>query len=281
MAPDKLRLGIVQMDVGLDKNRNLERAALLVGEAATRGAQLVVLPEIFNSPYIANRFPEYAESYTGPSTNLLADLARRHHLILVGGSIPERDEQGALFNTSFTFGPGGELIGRHRKLHLFDIDIPGKMTFKESATLTPGGDFQIIRYGELSFAVFICYDVRFPELARLAALQGAQLIIIPAAFNRTTGPLHWDLLMRSRALDNQVFVAAASPAFNSQASYGAWGHSMVVDPWGRIQAQAGDEEEIIVSDLDMELINEVRSQIPVMQQRRIDLYELTQKSTVR
>ncbi|MEQ8175310.1 MAG: carbon-nitrogen hydrolase family protein [Syntrophomonadaceae bacterium] len=281
MANDMLRLGIVQMDVGLEKERNLDRAAQMVSDAAIRGAKIVVLPEIFNSPYIARRFPEYAESYPGPSTELLSELARQHRLILVGGSIPERDEGGALYNTSFTFGPDGTIIGRHRKLHLFDIDIPGKMTFKESATLAPGSDFQIIRHEGLCFAVFICYDVRFPELARWAALQGAQILVIPAAFNRTTGPLHWDLLMRSRAVDNQVFVAAASPAFNPQASYGTWGHSMVVDPWGRIQAQAGDEEELMVLDLDMSLIDEVRAQIPVMQQRRTDLYNLLLKGTGR
>lgn len=278
MATGILRLGIVQMNTGTDKNRNLDQAAQMVGEAAGQGAQMVILPEIFNAPYIARRFPEYAESYPGPSTTLLSELARRYRLILVGGSIPERDEGGALYNTAFTFGPDGALIGRHRKLHLFDIDIPGKMTFQESATLAPGGAFQVIRHDTLCFAVFICYDVRFPELARLAALQGARVLVIPAAFNRTTGPLHWDLLMRSRALDNQVFVAAASPAFNPQASYGAWGHSMVVDPWGRIQAQAGDEEELLLTDLDLSLIDEVRAQIPVFQQRRTDLYELILKS---
>lgn len=274
---DKLRLAIVQMDIGLDKDQNLDRAARMVGEAAAQGAQMIVLPEIFNSPYIARRFPEYAETYPGKSTRLLADLAGEHRLVLVGGSIPERTSDGALYNTSFTFGPDGVLIGRHRKLHLFDVDVPGKITFKESATLTPGNDFQIIKQNALCFAVFICYDVRFPELARLAALQGAQILVVPAAFNRTTGPLHWELLMRSRAVDNQVFVAAASPAYNPRASYGAWGHSMVVDPWGKVLAQAGNEEELLLIDLDLSVIEEVRSQIPVMQQRRTDLYQLNLK----
>lgn len=279
MGSDKLRLGIVQMEVGLDKNQNLDRAAQMVEAAAKQGAQMVVLPEIFNSPYIARRFPEYAESYPGQSTGLLANLARKHHLILVGGSIPERDSNDALYNTSFTFGPDGSLIGRHRKIHLFDVDIPGKMTFQESATLSPGNDFQILRQGDLRFAVMICYDVRFPELARQAALQGAHLLVIPAAFSRTTGSLHWDILMRCRAVDNQVFVAAASPAFNPQASYQTWGHSMLVDPWGKVLAQAGDEEKLLLVDLDLSVIDEVRAQIPVMQQRRTDLYELVLKTT--
>ncbi|MEN6390535.1 MAG: carbon-nitrogen hydrolase family protein [Syntrophomonas sp.] len=274
MATDTLRLSILQMQVGLDKNQNLDRAALMVEEAASHGAQMVVLPEIFNSPYIARCFPEYAESYPGKSTNQLSELARRHSLILVGGSIPERDSDGALYNTSFIFGPDGTLIGRHRKIHLFDVDIPGKMTFQESVTLSPGNELQIIAQGDLRFAVMICYDVRFPELARQAALQGVHLLVIPAAFSRTTGSLHWDILMRGRAVDNQVFVAAAAPAFNPQASYQTWGHSMIVDPWGKILAQAADEEELLIVDLDLSVIDEVRSQIPVLKQRRTDLYEL-------
>lgn len=274
MAPDMLRLAIGQMNVGLDKDRNLERASLMVDEAASQGAQMVVLPEIFNSPYIARRFPEYAESYPGKSTDLLSELAHRHRLTLVGGSIPERDSDGALYNTSFIFGPDGALIGRHRKIHLFDVDIPGKMTFQESATLSPGNELQILTRGDLRFAVMICYDVRFPELARQAALQGVHLLVIPAAFSRTTGSLHWDLLMRCRAVDNQVFIAAASPAYNPCASYQTWGHSMVVDPWGKVLAQAGDEEELLLVDLDLSVIDEVRAQIPVLKQRRTDLYEL-------
>lgn len=277
MATDTLRLSIVQMQVGLDKNQNLDRAALMVGEAAGQGAQMVVLPEIFNSPYIARRFPEYAESYPGATTNLLSELARQHRLILVGGSIPERDDNGALFNTSFVFGPDGTLIGRHRKIHLFDVDIPGKMTFQESVTLSPGNELQIMDRGDLRFAVMICYDVRFPELARQAALQGVHLLLIPAAFSRTTGSLHWDILMRCRAVDNQVFVAAAAPAYNPQASYQTWGHSMVVDPWGKVLAQAGDQEELLLVDLDLSIIDEVRDQIPVLKQRRTDLYQLVSK----
>lgn len=271
---DKLRMAVVQMEVGEGKQQNLDRAARAVQQGAAQGAGLVVLPEIFNSPYIARRFTEYAEFHPGPSTRFLSKLARDNQVILVGGSIPEKDDRGHIYNSSFVFNSQGDMIGRHRKVHLFDIDIPGKMTFKESSTLHPGSDLCLIREGDLCFAVIICYDVRFPELARLAALQGAQLLVIPAAFNRTTGPMHWDLLMRSRAIDNQVFVVAASPSYNPQSSYHAWGHSMVVDPWGRVLAQAGDDEELLMADLDWELISEVRSQIPVFQQRRTDLYEL-------
>ena len=273
--PDVFRLAVLQMRVGEDKSANLEKASKMIKEASSRGARAAVLPEIFNSPYQAKRFPDYAEPLGGPTTLLLSELAAQNGIMIVGGSIPERGEDGCIYNTSFVFGSHGELLGRHRKIHLFDIDIPGKMTFKESTSLSPGRNLSVFRYDDLCFSVLICYDVRFPELSRLAAMKGAQIIIIPAAFNRTTGPLHWELLMRSRALDNQVFVAAASPSLNRESSYWSWGHSMIVDPWGKIVAAAGDQEELIIADLELSALGEVRTQIPVLQQRRDDLYKLS------
>jgi len=267
-----LNLAICQMRVDDDKERNLTTIAEMIGRAATGGAELVVLPEVFNSPYQASRFPDYAEPYPGRTTAFLSQCAARYRLHLVGGSIIEKDDAGRLYNTSYIYNPQGELLGRHRKLHLFDVDIAGGIAFRESDTLTAGSQATIIRSDSLCFAVMICFDIRFPELARRCVLDGAQMLIIPAAFNTVTGPAHWEVLMRARAIDNQCYVIAASPARNQEASYQAWGHSMIVDPWGRIIAEAGIDEEVIAAEIDLDLLKQVRTEMPLLVQRRPELY---------
>ncbi len=271
---ENLKVALCQMRVESDKIDNLNHAREMVCKAAQRGARLIVLPEIFNGPYHTEMMAENAESFLGPTTALLAELAHNNKIILVGGSIPEKDTDGKIYNTSYIFDQEGELIGKHRKMHLFDIDIPDQISFKESQVLSAGNSLQIIRHKDLVFAVIICYDIRFPELARLAALEGAQLLIVPAAFNTTTGPAHWDLLMRSRAADNQLFVLACSPARNTEAGYQAWGHSMVVDPWGRVMSEGDIGEEIIEAELDFSIVDKVRRELPLLQHRRTDVYEL-------
>lgn len=272
--PNILTLGVVQMLVESTRDENLTRAAAMVRQAASHNADLVILPEVFNSPYDSRLFPRYAEFYPGPTSEFLSNLAAETGVVLVGGSIPERDDQGHIYNTSLVFNEKGRLIGRHRKIHLFDIDIPSQISFRESDTMQAGEDLTLVEHERLCFGLLICYDIRFPELARLAALRGARMLIVPAAFNCTTGPLHWELLMRSRALDNQVYLAAASPARNTQASYQAWGHSMLIDPWGRILAEADEHEQLLMASVDLDQIEEARSQIPVLKQRRTDLYDL-------
>ncbi len=272
---EKLRLAICQMQVSDDKPANLHQAGEMIAQAAGSGARMVVLPEMFNAPYQTDRLAEYAESYPGLSTTFLSDLARQNKILLVGGSIPEKDAQGRVYNCSYIFDEQGKMVGKHRKIHLFDIDIPGQIYFKESEVFTAGDKLQLISYQGLVAAVIICYDVRFPELARQAALEGAQMLIIPAAFNHTTGPAHWEMLMRTRAIDNQLFVVAASPAYNPAASYHAWGHSMVVDPWGTVISEGGSGEETIYAEIDLAQIEKVRQQLPLLKHRRTDLYKLS------
>lgn len=269
-----LKIALCQMMITSRKMDNLTKVENMVAEAARRGAGLVVLPEIFNVPYDTAAMAANAELFPGPTAALLSDLARTNRIVLVGGSIPEKDGGGNVYNASYIWNQEGSLIGRHRKMHLFDIDIPGQISFKESDVLSRGNSLQIIRNGQLVFAVIICYDVRFPELARLAALQGAQLLIIPAAFNMTTGPAHWQLLMRSRAADNQIYVIACSPARNRAAGYQAWGHSLIVDPWGSIIIEGDAGEEIIEAEIDLSMIDKVRAELPLLQHRRTDIYEL-------
>ena len=192
----------------------------------------------------------------------------------MGGSIPEFEpETKKYYNTSLVFSPTGALIGTHRKTHLFDIDIPGKIRFKEGEVLTPGDKLTIIdlpEYGKIGLA--ICYDIRFPESAMIAARKGAFLLIYPGAFNLTTGPMHWSLLARARAVDNQVYVAMCSPARDMQATYNAWGHSLIATPGAEILQEAEDKETIVYADLDDATIQGIRTGIPIYTQRRFDLY---------
>ena len=287
-----LKLALIQFAVSTNKQTNLTRARSKVLEAVEKhGAKIVVLPECFNSPYGTKYFPEYAETLTAPSPSssssssrptesqsptyhALSRMAKDARTYLVGGSIPERSsETQKLYNTSLTFGPGGELVGLHRKLHLFDIDIPGKIAFRESDVLSPGDQVTILdlpEYGKVGIG--ICYDVRFHEVATIAARKGAFLLLYPGAFNLTTGKLHWELQARARAMDNQVYVGFCSPARNMDADYHAWGHSMVVDPNAEIVVEAGDDEDLIVAELTPERIEEVRRGIPLYSQRRFDVY---------
>jgi omega-amidase len=177
------------------------------------------------------------------------------------------------YNTSLVFSPTGSLIATHRKTHLFDIDIPGKITFRESDVLSPGNKvtiFDIPEYGKIGLA--ICYDIRFPELAMIAARKGCFLLVYPGAFNTTTGPLHWSLQARARAMDNQVYVALCSPARDMDATYHAWGHSMVVDPNAAVMAETEEKEDIVYGELDEKKLDETRTNIPIYTQRRFDVY---------
>ncbi|RMJ27067.1 Nitrilase family protein Nit3 [Aspergillus sp. HF37] len=277
-----LKLALVQLASGADKTVNLSHARTKVLEAANAGASLIVLPECFNSPYGTQYFPKYAETLSpsppsrdqSPSFHALSAIASEAKSYLVGGSIPELEPStNKYYNTSLVFSPAGSLIGTHRKAHLFDIDIPGKIQFKESDVLTPGNQLTIVdlpEYGKIGLA--ICYDIRFPEAAMIAARKGAFLLVYPGAFNTTTGPLHWTLLARARAIDNQVYVAMCSPSRDMNATYHAYGHSLVADPSANVSPEAAEKEDIVYKDLDNDTIVNTRKGIPIYTQRRFDLY---------
>ncbi|PWY94494.1 carbon-nitrogen hydrolase [Aspergillus sclerotioniger CBS 115572] len=277
-----LKLALVQLASGADKALNLAHARTKVLEAAKAGASLIVLPECFNSPYGTQFFPKYAETLLpspptqeqSPSYHALSSIAAEAKAYLIGGSIPELEPTTKkYYNTSLVFSPTGALIGTHRKTHLFDIDIPGKITFKESEVLSPGNQLTVVDlpdYGNIGLA--ICYDIRFPEAGMIAARKGAFMLVYPGAFNTTTGPLHWSLLARARAVDNQVYVALCSPARDMSATYHAYGHSLIADPSANVLAETEEKEDIIYADLDNETIQNTRKGIPIYTQRRFDLY---------
>lgn len=286
-----VRLALIQLACTADKTANLTRARSKVLEAArTHNARIVVLPECFNSPYGTKFFPKYAETLLpsppseeqSPSFHAMSKMAKEAGVYLVGGSIPEReDATGKLYNTNLTFGPDGVLLGSHRKTHLFDIDITGKIRFKESEVLSPGNKVTILNlpeYGKIGIA--ICYDVRFPELATIAARRGAFLLLYPGAFNLTTGKMHWQLQARARAMDNQVYVGLCSPARDMEAEYNAWGHSLIVDPNAEVVGELDEKEGIVVADLAPGRIEEVRKGIPLYTQRRFDVYPDVSKGDI-
>jgi len=274
-------LACCQLAVVSDKRENLANARKIVSSAVSKGADVVVLPECFNCPYSNDCFREYSEEIpaskegNSPSVDTIQDMAKEHGIYLVAGSIPEHDKaEDKIYNTCIVCDPSGKMIAKHRKMHLFDIDVPGKITFMESKTLSGGSSFTTFATKWATFGIGICYDIRFPELAQIYAQeQGAEVLIYPGAFNTTTGPAHWELLQRARAVDNQVYVATASPARDPNFSYQAWGHSTIVSPWGEVLATTDEKQGIVVSKIDMNRLHEVRQSVPILKQKRYDLYK--------
>lgn len=266
------KLAICQTNVINDKIANLSKAEELIRKAhRLYGADMIVLPEMFNCPYGYGYFKKFAESFPGESTDLLSGLARELGVYIIGGSIPEADDN-KIFNTSYTFDRTGKLLARHRKIHLFDVDITDGISFQESKHISPGSEITVFDTDICRTGVAICYDMRFPELIRKMTLEGAVLIIIPAAFNMTTGPAHWHITVRTRALDNQVYFACASPARDNSAGYTIYGHSLISDPWGKIISEASTGEEIICGSIKLDELERIRKELPLLKHKRFDLY---------
>lgn len=265
------KIALCQMKGSFKKEESCFMAEKFVREAAAAGAKVISLPEMWNCPYSNQYFREYAESVGGETVKFMSELAAELSIYLIGGSIPEIDDN-KVYNTCFCFDKKGNVIGRHRKVHLFDIDVEGGIRFMESDTLTAGNELTVIDTEFCKIGVAICYDVRFPEWFRKMTLEGAKLVVLPAAFNTTTGPVHWDLTMRARALDNQIYFAANSPARDENGPYQAYGHSCIIDPWGKIVTEAVENEDIIYWDIDLDYVESIRNQLPLLKHRREELY---------
>ena len=272
-----IKLALCQMNVLDDKEENLKNASSMIAQSAGKNVDFIILPEMFNCPYSNDKFIEYQEEENNSETlNLISSLASKNNVYILAGSIPEKEDD-KLFNSSYLFDKNGEIIAKHRKMHLFDIDVKDKITFKESDVLTAGDNFTIADTEFGKIGIGICYDVRFPELARIMVEKGALVLFYPGAFNMTTGPAHWELLFRSRALDNQVFCVGVAPALNESASYHSYGHSIITNPWGEVIAQASEKEELIISEIDLSEIKKVREELPLLKNKRKDLYEVIEK----
>lgn len=269
-----LRVGVVQMRSSADKAANLELAERLVGLAASRGAEIVVLPEKWNAIGSADVFRGNAETLaTGETPRAMADWARRLGVGIIGGSISERRVgSDRLANTCLVFSPEGEVLAVYRKIHAFDVEVGGRR-YRESDTDDPGGEIVSCELCGWRTGLSICYDVRFPELYRILALRGCRVVAVPADFTFFTGKDHWELLLRARAVENQYFVAAAAQWGARDEGTVAFGRSMIVDPWGVILAQAPDEDCAFVAELDTAAVERVRAALPSLQNRRPDAYE--------
>ncbi len=271
---DTVKLAVMQLKTELDYDTTMKKAADMVAEAARGGADFAVLPEMFNCPYSGKYFRPVAEKAAEGALDEMSRWARENRICLVGGSIPEL-EDGKLYNTCFVFDRGGKLLARHRKVHLFDVELPG-MRFHESDSFSAGNEITVFdtEFGKMGAA--ICFDVRFPELFRAMAVRGAKVIFLPAQFNMTTGPAHWADTLKLRAVDNELFVVGASAARNDDFAYHCWGHSAVYDPFGIPLAAADETEQILWAELDLRRVGEVRAQLPTFLRLRRDVYTVSE-----
>jgi predicted amidohydrolase len=267
-----MRAAAVQLNSTEDRSRNLEVAERLVREAAADGAELVVLPEKWPLLGRPEELRASAEPVGGPTLSAASGWARELGIHLIAGSISERVEgREKIFNTSVAFGRGGEIVAVYRKIHMFDVDVGG-VSYRESAIEQPGEEIVTADAGPLRVGLTVCYDLRFPELYRILALRGALAIAVPSAFTEKTGRDHWEVLLRARAIENQVFVVAADQVGEAPPHYNSFGRSMVVDPWGVVLAQATDTECFVAADLDLSIQDEMRRSLPSLANRRPGAY---------
>lgn len=262
----KVKVALVQMTGFFEKDKSIDKMEDKVRDAAKMDADIVVLPEMWNCPYGTKYFREYGEGEDGQSVKRMSDVAKELGIYLFGGSVSELDpETDKVYNTCYVFDRQGKIIGKHRKRHLFDVNIVGKKKFRESDVLSPGEGPTVVdtEFGKIGVA--ICFDIRFAgDFDYMTKNMGTKMYIVPAAFNMTTGPRFWEKLMVARAIDNQSFIVACAPALDKDAPYDAYGHSIIVSPWGDIIQQKGDEETILFEELDLDMVNDMRTQIPIL-----------------
>lgn len=271
---EKIKIVAIQMSTVADKMENVRTVKAYLEKIKDENPDFVILPEMFCCPYQTENFPIYAEKEGGPVWQQLSGYAKQYGIYLIGGSMPEKDAEGNVYNTSYIFDREGKQIGKHRKVHLFDIDVKGGQTFKESDTLTAGDSDTVFDTEFGKIGVMLCFDIRFPELSRMMVNDGAKVIFVPAAFNMTTGPAHWELSFRTRALDNQIYMVGCAPARDVSAGYISWGHSIVTDPWGRVIDMLDEKKGILLAELDMDYEEQVREELPLLKSRRKDIYQL-------
>ena len=262
-----MKVSLIQMKIGADKAANLARAKALALDEA-RGSDVIILPEMFCCPYSRRAFRRFAESEDGEVTRVLSDIARETGAYLIGGSMPEagvsQGEEGNIYNTCFVFDPDGNRIAKHRKAHMFDINIENGLSFRESDTLTAGEGVTKFDTPFGRFGVCICFDIRFS--AFIHEMSDIDFLAVPAAFNMTTGPLHWELLFRARAVDEQIFTFGCAPARTRDTGYVSYANSIAVDPFGRVIAKAGARECLITVEVDRADVVSARRQIPIGKQ---------------
>ena len=276
-----MRAAAVQLNSTEDKDRNLEAADRLTRAAAGDGADLVVLPEKFNLLGTHEHYLAGAETLDDPAVQWARATARELGIDLVAGSIAERREgREKLGNTSVHVGPGGEPKAVYRKIHMFDVEVGGQV-YRESDSEEPGAEIVLSETAEgVPLGLTVCYDLRFPELFRILAVEGARIIALPSAFTKVTGQAHWEILVRARAIENQAFMVAADQIGRHAEGKESFGGSLIVDPWGEVLARAPDEECFIAADLDLVRQDEVREKLPSLANRVAAAYRWPQEASV-
>jgi len=272
-----VRVAAVQLNSNGDKARNLAVAERLVRAAAADGAELVALPEKWNLLASGEEMAASAEALDGPSLAAARSWARELGIHLLAGSIAERGAEPGekAFNTSVLIGPGGEDLAAYRKIHMFDVEAGG-VVYRESEHEQAGEEIVAATVDGLEIGLTVCYDLRFPELHRILAVRGARLLVVPSAFTAATGRDHWEVLLRARAIENQVFVLAPNQVGEAPPHYSSYGHSAIVDPWGAVLAIAPDEECFVPADLDFAAQEQTREQLPSLANRRPESYRWPQ-----
>jgi predicted amidohydrolase len=271
---DLLRVACVQLNASESKADNIERAGLLVARAAATGADLIVLPEKWNGIGPPDFLRANAESLDeGETVDAMRSWARDHKVTIVGGSIAERREgRDKLSNTSIVFDPDGETAALYRKIHMFDVEVGGQV-YRESESEEPGEELsRVVDLEGWKLGMTVCYDLRFPELYRILAVEGAEIITVPAAFTLFTGKDHWELLLRARAVENQCYIVAPNQWGTHRDGKASYGRSMIVDPWGVVLAQAPDEDGIIVAELERARMDGIRRALPSLANRQPGAY---------
>ncbi len=267
-----MRAAAIQLNSTSDFDRNLAAADRLVREAAAAGAGFVALPEKWSVLGDSENLRAGAQALDGPAIEAARGWARELGVHVLAGSIAEQvDDQERLSNTSVLVAAGGEIAGVYRKIHMFDVEVGG-VRYHESENELAGDEIAVASVGELEVGLSVCYDLRFPELYRILAVRGARMLTVPSAFTATTGRDHWEVLLRARAIENQAFVIAPNQVGEAPPNYDSWGHSMIVDPWGRVVAEAPDGEGFVVADLDFTEQERIRESLPSLANRQPHAY---------
>jgi predicted amidohydrolase len=266
-----MRAAVIQLNSTADKARNLATAERLVRAAAADGASLVALPEKWNLLAGSAELLAGAEALDGPSLEAARAWARELGIHLLAGSVSEQGPEGKAFNTSVLIDPGGRDLAAYRKIHMFDVDAGG-VSYRESEHEEPGEEIVVAPLPAASLGLSVCYDLRFPELYRILAVRGAQIVAVPSAFTLATGRDHWEVLLRARAIEDQVFVLAPNQVGEAPPHFNSYGRSAIVDPWGVVLATAPDEECFVAADLDLEAQQRIRESLPSLANRRPQVY---------
>ena len=271
----KLIVAAVQMDSKDNKVENIKQATDFIDKTVDKGAKLIVLPEVFNYIGVGSDEIYQGESIPGYTTGILAQKAVEHNCWIAGGSILEKvSDEEKVYNTSFVLSPTGELTATYRKIHLFDVEVEDGPSSMESAYRKEGSKTVSVNIEDFNVGLTICYDLRFPELFRALTLKGANVIIVSAYFSKGTGKDHWHSLLRARAIENQVYIIAANQT-GDKVPFSAYGHSMIIDPWGKIISEMDEETGIVLAELDLDYLKNVRKQVPCLNHIKQDLLNIS------